>query len=102
MVAGDKGAPVPGTTPIPANNNTVTATLFVSRFSGNEQWDLAAIGARSFAGSTGSPGDNNHTTVKLVSGPLGPNAVEFFANSIPEDPATTNSVTVCRGLRPNC
>jgi hypothetical protein len=52
--------------------------------------------------AVGSPGDNNHTTVKLVSGPLGPNAFEFFANSIPEDPATTNSVTVCKGLRPNC
>jgi len=102
MVAGDKGAPVPGTTPIPANNNTVNATLFVSRFSGNNLWDLAAIGARSFAGSTGSPGDNNHTEVKLVGIPSGPSFVEFFANSIPEDPATTNSVTVCKGLRPGC
>jgi hypothetical protein len=98
MVAGDKGAPVPGTTPIPANNNTINATLFVSRFSGNDLWDLAAIGARSFAGSTGSPGDNNHTTVRLVGVPLGPSGVEFFANSIPEDSATTNSVTVCRGI----
>ena len=102
MVAGDKGAPVPGTTPIPANNNTVNASLFFCRVSGNEQWDLAAIGARSFAGSVGSPGDNNHTTLKLVAVPLVPSVVEFFVDSIPEDPATTNSVTVCRGLRPNC
>ena len=102
MVAGDKGAPVPGTTPIPANNNTVNAIIFVNRFSNNDLWDLAAIGARSFAGSVGSPGDNNHTTVKLVGVPLGPSGVDFFANSIPEDPATTNSVTVCKGLRPNC
>jgi hypothetical protein len=102
MVAGDKGAPVAGTTPIPANDNTVNATIVASRVSGNEQWDLAAIGARSFAGSTGSPGDNNRTTVRLVGVPLGPDGVEFYANSIPEDPATTNSVTVCRGLRPNC
>jgi hypothetical protein len=92
--------PVPGTVPIPANDNTVTASLRACRISGNELWDLAAIGARSFAGSTGSPGENNRARLTLVATPLGPSIVEFFANSIPEDPATTNLVTVYRKPRP--
>lgn len=94
IVGGDKGAPVPGTTPIPANNNTVNASLYFCRFSGNDLWDLAAIGARSIAGSVGSPGDNNRVTVNMIGIPRRPSLVEFFANSIPFDAATTNSVTV--------
>ena len=96
MVAGDKGAPTPGTTAIPANNNTVNASLYACRFSGNERWDLAAIGARSFAGSVGGPGDNNHVTVNLAGIPRRPPFVEFFAHSIPPEYSATNSVTVAR------
>ena len=96
IVAGDKGAPVPGTTPIPANDNTVNVTLHGCRFSGNERWDLAAIGARSFAGSVGSPGDNNHVTLNMIGVSQRPPFVEFFAGSIPAEFSATNSVTVNR------
>ena len=96
IVAGDKGAPVPGTTPIPANDNTVNVSLHGCRFSGNERWDLAAIGARSFAGAVGSPGDNNHVTLNMTGIPRRPPFVEFFAGSIPAEFSATNSVTVIR------
>jgi hypothetical protein len=78
-----------------SNNNTVNVHLWGCRMSGNELWDLAAIGARSAPESLGSPGVNNHVTVTLNGTGTKP-LVEFFANSIPADPTTTNSVTVIR------
>ena len=78
------------------NNNTVTVSLFGCRFSGNDLWDLGAIGARSFPETLGDPGTNNHVTVNLVGIPRRPDFVEFFADSVPFDAATTNSVTVNR------
>lgn len=103
IVAGDKGAPVPGLTPVPSNNNTVKASLIYCRFSGNELWDLAAFGARSIPETLGDPGTNNHTTVNIAGTPRRPGLVEKVADSIPAEFSATNSVTVCPGLfRPTC
>jgi hypothetical protein len=79
------------------NNNTVNISLWGCRMSGNQLWDLAAIGARSFPLSVGSPGSNNNVTVEIHGeGKSKSEPVEFFANSIPFDANTTNSVTVIR------
>lgn len=79
-----------------ANNNRVTARLYGCRFSGNDLWDLAAIGARTFLGADGNPGSNNHVTVTISGIPKRPGIVEFFADSVPAEYAATNSVTVIR------
>ncbi len=96
VASADKGAPTPGSTPVPSNNNTVTVSLFFCRFHGNDLWDLAAIGARSFPETLGDPGSNNHTTVNMVGIPRRPAFVEFFADSIPAAYSAANSVTVNR------
>ena len=79
-----------------SNNNTVNVSLFGCRFSGNDLWDLAGIGARSFDPSLGDPGSNNHVTVNIIGIPRRPAFVEFFADSIPAEYSVTNSVTVNR------
>ena len=78
------------------NNNTVIVSLFGCRFSGNDLWDLAAIGARSFPDSLGDPGTNNHVTVNLFGTPVKPDVVEFFSDSLPVEFSAKNSVTVNR------
>lgn len=78
------------------NNNTVTVSLYGCRFSGNDLWDLAAIGARSFPEALGDPGTNNHVTVNIFGMPSQHSGVEFFANSVPSEFSATNSVTVNR------
>jgi hypothetical protein len=79
-----------------SNGNTVTVSLFGCRFSGNDLWDLAAIGARSFPESLGDPGSNNRVTVNISGMPSQQAGVEFFAHSLPAAFSTTNSVTVNR------
>ena len=91
IVGGDKLT----TTPL-SNNNTVNATLVRCLFSGNDLWDLAAIGARSFLSSTGAPGVNNHVTLNIFGPIRGQGIVEFFADSVPPEYADTNSVRVNR------
>lgn len=78
-----------------SNNNTVNASLWGTRFSGNQLWDLAAFGGRSFFSQTLNPGANNHVTLTLHGMGQKP-IVEFFANVTPENPGTTNTVTVIR------
>ena len=62
---------------------------------GNQLWDLAAMVARSNPLSVGAPGVNNSVTLEIngegnkKSGPA-----EFFANSVPFDPDSTNTVQV--------
>jgi hypothetical protein len=77
-----------------SNNNTVIVSLWGCRFSGNELWDLAAIGARANPEVIGDPGTNNHVTLTLAGVGSSP-FVEFFANTIPGG-ATDNTVTVIR------
>jgi len=79
------------------NNNTVNVYLWGCRLAENQLWDLEAIGARSNPLSAGSPGMNNNVTIEIHGEGKGKSdSVEFFANSIPFDADTTNSVTVIR------
>jgi len=81
------------------NNNTVHVSLWGCRYSGNPFADLYVVGARSNPVSIGSPGINNHVTIEISgSGRSGGRwqPIEFFANSLPFDPDSTNSVTVIR------
>jgi hypothetical protein len=78
-----------------ANNNTVNASLWGARFSGNQLSDLAGFGGRSFFSTTLNPGENNHVTIFLHGMGQQP-IVEFFADVLPANPATTNTVTVIR------
>lgn len=83
------------TIPNGTSNNTVNVRLWGCRMLNNQLWDLAAIGARSAPESIGLPGTNNTVTVELKG--LGQKPfVEFFANSLPFEPAGTNTVTVLR------
>ena len=81
------------------NNNTVNVALWGCRMQGNNTWDLIGVGAVSTPESIGSPGANNSVTIRIHGegdgrGRWQPN--EFFADSLPNDPGTTNSVTVIR------
>lgn len=78
-----------------SNNNTVNVSLWGCRLSGNGSYDLATIGARSTQPAVGNPGENNRVTVTLHGIGRQP-FVELFANVIPANPATTNTVTVIR------
>ena len=81
------------------NNNTVHVGLWGCRFSNNQMVDLAGIGARSNPESIGLPGVNDRVTIEIHGEGSGKGRwqqVEFFANSLPTDPNTTNSVTVIR------
>ncbi|MCA1637999.1 MAG: VCBS repeat-containing protein, partial [Acidobacteria bacterium] len=63
------------------------------RFSNNQLHDIAAFGARSYPASVGMPGTNNRVKIRLI-GTLVP--VFETADSIPDNPALMNSVTVIR------
>jgi hypothetical protein len=81
------------------NNNTVNVSLWGCRYSENSAADLYSVGARSFPESIGTPGVNNHVTIETngAGKRLGRwIPAEFFADSLPADPNTTNSVTVIR------
>jgi hypothetical protein len=93
IVAGDRFSIFPGGL---SNNNTVNATLIRCLFSGNDLWDLAAIGARLVQVTPGEPGVNNHVTLNLIGIPRRHSFVEFFADSVPSEFSATNSVTVNR------
>jgi hypothetical protein len=77
------------------SNNTVNVQLWGCRISGNDNWDLAGIGARSVPDSTAALSQNNHVTIEIHSDNNAPR-VEFFADSVPSAPNTGNSVTVIR------
>lgn len=83
------------------NNNTVDVDLWGCRMGSNNVYDLYAVGARSTPVALGTPGQNNHVTIRIQgegnTRSLGRwQPVEFFADVLPFDPATTNSVTVFR------
>jgi hypothetical protein len=77
------------------NNNTVNVALWGCRMNGNNTWDLFAAGALSLPESIGPAGVNNHVTIE-IHGEGQSQPVEFFADSIPDDPSLNNSVTVIR------
>jgi hypothetical protein len=81
------------------NNNTVNVALWGCRMSGNANFDIIGVGSRFTPASTGSPGMNNHVTIEFHGeGKAGARwqPTEFYADVLPLDPATTNSVTVIR------
>jgi hypothetical protein len=93
VIVGGENTSIPNGT----NNNTVNASLWGCRLSENQLWDLGAIGGRSNPLSAGSPGMNNNVTIEIHGeGKPKSEPVEFFANSVPFDANTTNSVTVIR------
>ncbi|CAN5421884.1 hypothetical protein BH10ACI1_BH10ACI1_32370 [soil metagenome] len=75
------------------SNNTVNVELRNCRFSNNQVHDIAAFGARSNPDSVGMPGTNNRVRIRLI-GTLVP--VFETADSVPDNPAWMNSVTVIR------
>jgi hypothetical protein len=79
-----------------ASGNTVNAKLFGCRMSGNAYADLAAIGGRSLAPAFISTVFDNRVILELNGMPVKENVVELFADSLPEDTSTNNSVTVIR------
>lgn len=81
-----------------AGSNTVNATLFANRMSGNAVADLMAVGGRSLAPAFISTVTGNRANLRLIGMPRRPEVVEVFADNVPDDPAAGNSVTVCRGL----
>ena len=91
IVAGENTSIPNGT-----NGNTANVSLWGCRMSGNQLWDLGAIGARSAPESLGSPGLNNRVTIDIQGEGKRSESVEYFANSIPFDPNTTNSARIFR------
>ena len=91
------GLVVPGgentTIPNGTSNNTVHVELRNCRFSNNQIHDIAAFGARSNPASVGQPGTNNRVRIRLL-GTIVP--VFETTNSVPDNPAWMNSVTVIR------
>jgi hypothetical protein len=75
------------------NNNTVNVELRNCRFANNQIHDIAAFGARSNPASVGQPGTNNRVRIRLI-GTLVP--VFETTDSVPDNPAWMNSVTVIR------
>ena len=83
-------------TPDNVNNNTVNISLWGCRMEGNNTWDLLGVGAK--AASAPAPGVNNHVTIEIHGEGRGHGwqPVEFFADSLPNDPSLNNSITVIR------
>jgi hypothetical protein len=75
------------------SNNTVNARLRGCRMSNNQGTDLTGIGARSNPLAVGPPGTNNHVNIEVRGGGRS-QPVTFFANTIPFEADTTNSVTI--------
>jgi hypothetical protein len=97
VVVGGENTSIPNGT----NDNTVNVSLWGCRYSGNARADLYAAGARSNPESIGSPGVNNHVTIKIhgEGNPLTGRwqTVEFFRDIVPDNiPANNNTVTVIR------
>ena len=79
------------------NNNTVNVTLWGCRMCGNRSRDLFGGGGRSLPESLGAQGVDNHVTIEIHGEGRGRwQPVEFFADSIPNDPSLNNTVTVIR------
>lgn len=78
------------------SDNTVNAKLFGCRMSGNADADLLAVGGRSFNPAFISTVFNNRVILEMKGMPLNDNRIEFFADSVPDDPASNNAVTVIR------
>lgn len=84
------------TSTVGASNNTVTAKLFGCRMAGNADVDLLAIGGRSIVPDLISTVFENQVILELNGMSRDKTGVEFFAGSVPNDPASNNSVTVNR------
>lgn len=93
LIIGGENTSIPNGT----NNNTVNVSLLGTRYSDNAGTDLYGVGGRSTPNSIGAPGVNNRVTIdiqgdgNILKGRWQP--VGFFANSLPCDANTTNSVT---------
>jgi hypothetical protein len=87
------GAETPGA-PNTASHNAVTVALWGSVVSGNQNVDFLAFGARSVGTPVGVSGVDNHVTIELHG--VSKRIDVVTANSLPADPAGTNSVTVIR------
>jgi hypothetical protein len=82
--------------PNTSNNNTVNVFLFGCRLYNNQLADLAGYGARTVPNPLiGPPGVNNRVTITMQ-GTGNRDFVEDYANVVPADATTTNSVTVIR------
>ena len=89
------GADKPEFIPGGAVGNTVKAELFGCRMSGNAISDLLAVGGRAIVPALISTILDNHVDLTLHGMPNNKgNRVDLFADSIPYEPASNNSVTV--------
>jgi hypothetical protein len=79
-----------------ANDNIVNAKLFGCQMSGNADADLLAVGGRSFNPAFISTVFNNSVTLEMKGMPQRNDTIEFFADGVPDDSTTNNSVTVIR------
>jgi hypothetical protein len=75
-----------------ASNNTIDVRLSGCRIYGNQIVNFKAIGARSNSGMIAGTNNRAAVTLRGISRTLGLDAI----NSVPEDPAGTNTVTVVR------
>ncbi|MDQ6786440.1 MAG: FG-GAP-like repeat-containing protein [Acidobacteriota bacterium] len=89
VVPGGENTSIPNGT----SNNTVNVELRNCRFANNQLHDIASFGARSAPASVGTPGTNNRVRIRLF-GTIVP--VLETADSVPDNPALMNSVTVIR------
>ena len=80
--------------PNSASHNSVTVQLWGTMVAGNQKADFQAFGARNVGNPPGVSGVDNRTTIELhgVSKQIDVIAV----NSLPLDPAGTNTVTIVR------
>jgi hypothetical protein len=87
------GAETPGVANS-SSNNSVTVSFWGTKVSGNQNVDFQAYGARSVANPAGISGTGNQVSIELngVSKQIDVDAV----NSLPMEPAGTNTVTVLR------
>ena len=89
VVPGGENTSIPNGT----SNNTVNVELRNCRFANNQLHDIAAFGARSNPASVGMPGTNNRVRIRLFGTPV---PVFETADSVPDNPALMNSVTIIR------
>ncbi|MBS1769148.1 MAG: hypothetical protein JSS77_05750 [Acidobacteria bacterium] len=88
------GAETPGLS-FGGSNNRLVVRLWNCQLSGNQNSDLEAWGARAVGVPEGSVGTNNRTTIELQGSTRSVDRV-VGENSLPVEPAGTNSVTILR------
>ena len=87
------GAETPGVANS-ASHNSVSVSLWGTKISGNQHIDFEAYGARSVANPPGISGVDNHVAIELHG--VSKQLEVTTTNSLPTEPAGTNTVTIVR------